>query len=131
MAAATAWRSFASQNTPEARRRLPALERFAAEFSGKPELDPGGDGDHATRRNARALSPNCLRFAREKIAPFGRTGKRPASCPRELYADAATRYPRRQLPSDLGGGGGDLLHGLLTIEGLLSVLERRGLGLVA
>jgi acyl-CoA dehydrogenase len=63
----------------------------------------------------------CLRFAREKIAPFAFEWEEAGLFPRELYKEAAAAgILGVSAPEELGGAGGDMLHGLLTIEALLT-----------
>lgn len=62
----------------------------------------------------------CRRFAEEKIAPFCYEWEEAGEFPRELYRDAARAgILGAGYPEDLGGGGGDPLHALVGIEGLL------------
>jgi acyl-CoA dehydrogenase len=62
----------------------------------------------------------CLRFAQEKIAPFAVEWEEACTFPRELYRDAATAgILGVSFPEAYGGGGGDLLHGMITVEALL------------
>ncbi|HMJ12341.1 MAG TPA: acyl-CoA dehydrogenase family protein, partial [Polyangiaceae bacterium] len=64
---------------------------------------------------------NCLRFAREKIAPFAHEWEEAGLFPRELYQQAAAAgILGVSLPEGLGGAGGDMLHALVTIEALLT-----------
>jgi acyl-CoA dehydrogenase len=63
----------------------------------------------------------CLRFAREKIAPFAVEWEEAGLFPRELYGEAARAgILSVSAPEELGGAGGDMLHGLITIEALLT-----------
>lgn len=63
----------------------------------------------------------CLRFAKEKIAPHVHEWEEAGSFPRELYKEAASAgVLGASYPTELGGGGGDLLHSLIGIEGLLT-----------
>jgi acyl-CoA dehydrogenase len=63
----------------------------------------------------------CLRFAREKIAPYAYEWEEAGSFPRELYRAAAEAgILGVSVPPEYGGGGGDLLHSLVTIEALLT-----------
>jgi acyl-CoA dehydrogenase len=63
----------------------------------------------------------CLRFAREKIAPFAFEWEEAGLFPRELYKEAAAAgILGVSAPEELGGAGGDMLHGLITIEALLT-----------
>jgi acyl-CoA dehydrogenase len=63
----------------------------------------------------------CLRFAKEKIAPHVHEWEEAGSFPRELYKEAANAgVLGASYPTELGGGGGDLLHSLIGIEGLLT-----------
>jgi acyl-CoA dehydrogenase len=62
----------------------------------------------------------CLRFAKEKIAPFVNEWEEAELFPRELYQEAAAAgVLGAAYPEAYGGGGGDMLHGLIGIEGLL------------
>ena len=63
----------------------------------------------------------CQRFAKEKIAPHAFEWEEAGEFPRSLYKDAAQAgILGASYPAELGGGGGDLLHGLVGIEGLLT-----------
>jgi acyl-CoA dehydrogenase len=63
----------------------------------------------------------CLRFAREKILPFAHEWEEAGTFPRELYHQAAEAGVLGvTVPAEYGGGGGDLLHSLITIEALLT-----------
>ncbi|MFO0567687.1 MAG: acyl-CoA dehydrogenase family protein [Polyangiaceae bacterium] len=63
----------------------------------------------------------CTRFAREKIAPFVAEWEEAGIFPRELYREAAAAgVLNAAYPEEYGGGGGDMLHGLVGIEALLS-----------
>jgi acyl-CoA dehydrogenase len=63
----------------------------------------------------------CLRFAREKIAPHAYAWEEAGTFPRELYREAAEAGTLGvSVPTEYGGGGGDLLHSLITIEALLT-----------
>ena len=63
----------------------------------------------------------CLRFAREKIAPHVFEWEEAGEFPRELYREAAAAgVLGASFPEELGGGGGDMLHGLIGVEGLLA-----------
>jgi acyl-CoA dehydrogenase len=64
---------------------------------------------------------SCLRFAKEKIAPYVAEWEEAGSFPRELYTDAARAGVLGvSYPEELGGGGGDMLHALIGIEALLT-----------
>jgi acyl-CoA dehydrogenase len=64
---------------------------------------------------------SCLRFAKEKIAPFVADWEEAGTFPRELYTDAASAGVLGvSYPEELGGGGGDMLHALIGIEALLT-----------
>lgn len=63
----------------------------------------------------------CLRFAKEKIAPFVQEWEEAELFPRELYKEAADAgVLSAAYPEEYGGGGGDMLHGLIGIEALLT-----------
>jgi acyl-CoA dehydrogenase len=80
-----------------------------------PSVDLKLDESHELYRRT------CLRFAEEKIAPFAMDWEEAGTFPRELYREAAEcGILGVSLPEDLGGGGGDLLHALITIECLLT-----------
>jgi acyl-CoA dehydrogenase len=64
---------------------------------------------------------SCLRFAQEKIAPHVVEWEEAGLFPRELYREAAQAgILGAGFPEALGGGGGDLVHGLVGAEALLS-----------
>jgi acyl-CoA dehydrogenase len=63
----------------------------------------------------------CLRFAKQKIAPYVAEWEEAGSFPRELYRDAAQAgLLGVSYPQELGGGGGDMLHALIATETLLT-----------
>lgn len=63
----------------------------------------------------------CLRFAKEKIAPHVDAWEEAELFPRELYQEAASAgVLGAAYPEEYGGGGGDMLHGLIGIEALLT-----------
>ncbi len=63
----------------------------------------------------------CLRFAKEKIAPFSPEWEEAGTFPRELYVEAARAgLLGVAYPEELGGGGGDMLHALIGTEALLT-----------
>lgn len=63
----------------------------------------------------------CLRFAKEKIAPFVADWEEAELFPRELYREAAEAgVLGAAYPAEYGGGGGDMLHGLIGLESLLT-----------
>lgn len=77
----------------------------------------------------RLFAETCLRFARERIAPHAVEWEEAGTFPRELYQEAAAAgILGVSFPEAYGGGGGDLLHGLLTVE---TLLEGGSSGLVA
>ena len=62
-----------------------------------------------------------MRFAKEKIAPFVHEWEEAGEFPRELYQEAAAAgVLASALPEEYGGGGGDMLHGLIGVEALLT-----------
>ena len=62
----------------------------------------------------------CLRFAKEKIAPFVDEWEEAELFPLELYREAAAAgVLAAAYPEEYGGGGGDMLHGLIGVEALL------------
>jgi acyl-CoA dehydrogenase len=62
----------------------------------------------------------CRRFAEEKIAPSVVEWEEAGAFPRELYQEAARAgVLGASFPEELGGGGGDMLHSLVGLEGLL------------
>ncbi len=63
----------------------------------------------------------CLRFAKERIAPFATEWEEAHEFPRELYKQAAeVGILGASFPEEYGGGGGDVLHSVITIETLLT-----------
>ncbi len=63
----------------------------------------------------------CLRFAKEKIAPFADEWEEAELFPLELYREAAAAgVLAAAYPEEYGGGGGDMLHGLIGVEALLT-----------
>ncbi len=63
----------------------------------------------------------CLRFAKERIAPHAVEWEEACSFPRELYREAAEAgILGVSFPEEYGGGGGDVLHSVITIEALLT-----------
>ncbi|MCB9576137.1 MAG: acyl-CoA dehydrogenase family protein [Polyangiaceae bacterium] len=64
---------------------------------------------------------SCLRFAKEKIAPHAVKWEEAGEFPRELYQEAAAvGLLGAGFPEELGGGGGDMLFGLVGAEALLT-----------
>ncbi len=62
----------------------------------------------------------CRRFAEEKIAPYVVEWEEAGQFPRELYREAAhAGILGAGFPEELGGGGGDFLHGLVGVEEML------------
>jgi acyl-CoA dehydrogenase len=60
------------------------------------------------------------RFAEEKIAPHVAEWEEAGAFPRELYREAADAgLLGASFPEELGGGGGDMLHSLVGLEGML------------
>ncbi|MCB9698260.1 MAG: acyl-CoA dehydrogenase family protein [Alphaproteobacteria bacterium] len=73
-----------------------------------PFLEPYLDDSHRTFADA------CRRFAATEIAPHAEAWEEAGSFPRELYekaADAGVLAPT--WPAELGGGGGDVFHGVV------------------
>ena len=69
-----------------------------------------------THRQFREL---CRRFALDKIAPHAEAWEEAGEFPRELYAEAAAAgVLAPTFPSELGGGGGDVFHGVVAGEEL-------------
>jgi acyl-CoA dehydrogenase len=63
----------------------------------------------------------CLRFAKERIEPHAVEWEEAESFPRELYREAAEAgILGVSFPEEYGGGGGDVLHSVITIEALLT-----------
>jgi acyl-CoA dehydrogenase len=63
----------------------------------------------------------CLRFAKQKIAPYVAEWEEAGSFPRQLYHEAARAGVLGvAYPTELGGGGGDMLHALIATESLLT-----------
>ncbi|MCC6214616.1 MAG: acyl-CoA dehydrogenase family protein [Polyangiaceae bacterium] len=66
------------------------------------------------------LRDSARRFAEERIGPHVVDWEEAGEFPRELYREAAAAgLLGVSFPEELGGGGGDLLHGLVASEGLL------------
>ncbi|MCA9642062.1 MAG: acyl-CoA dehydrogenase family protein [Polyangiaceae bacterium] len=66
------------------------------------------------------FAETCLRFARERIAPHVVEWEEAGTFPRELYTEAAEAgILGVSFPEEYGGGGGDLLHSLISVETLL------------
>ncbi len=68
----------------------------------------------------RAFRDVCRRFAEVEIAPHAHAWEEAGAFPRELYrkaAEAGVLAPT--LPEHLGGGGGDVFHGVIAGEELL------------
>ncbi|MBX3185063.1 MAG: acyl-CoA dehydrogenase family protein [Polyangiaceae bacterium] len=77
----------------------------------------------------RAFAETCRRFARERIAPHVVEWEEAGSFPRSLYTEAAEAgILGVSFPEAYGGGGGDLLHSMLSVE---TLLEGGSSGLVA
>jgi len=73
-----------------------------------PLLDAYLDDSH------RAFAESCRRFAIEQIAPHAEAWEEAGEFPRELHlraAEAGVLAPA--FPEELGGGGGDVLHGVV------------------
>ena len=63
----------------------------------------------------------CLRFAKEKIAPFVDEWEEAELFPLELYREAAAAgVLAAAYPEEYGGGGGDMLDGLIGVEAWLT-----------
>ncbi len=78
-------------------------------------MDPALDESH------RLFKDQALRFANEHIAPHVVEWEEAGEFPRELYGMAARAgILGVGFPEELGGGGGDLLHGLVRTEALLT-----------
>jgi acyl-CoA dehydrogenase len=61
----------------------------------------------------------CARFAAEEIAPHAEAWEEAGSFPTELYAKAAEAgVLAPTFPAELGGGGGDVFHGVVAGEAL-------------
>lgn len=72
------------------------------------------DASHEQFREA------CLRFAAAEIAPYAQEWEEAEVFDRGLYAKAAAAgILGPTLPEELGGGGGDVFHGLMFTEGLM------------
>ncbi|MBX2801214.1 MAG: acyl-CoA dehydrogenase family protein [Myxococcales bacterium] len=68
----------------------------------------------------RAFRQTCRRFAIEQILPHAEGWEEAGSFPRELYAGAAEAGVLAPTwPDALGGGGGDVFHGVIAGEELL------------
>jgi acyl-CoA dehydrogenase len=62
----------------------------------------------------------CRKFAADRIAPHAEAWEEAGSFPRELYAEAAEAgVLAPTFPVELGGGGGDVFHGIVAAEDLL------------
>src|SRR4051794_17510956 len=62
----------------------------------------------------------CRKFATERIAPHAESWEEAGSFPRELYLEAAEAgVLAPTFPPELGGGGGDVFHGIVAAEDLL------------
>ena len=69
----------------------------------------------------RLFKEQVLRFTEEHITPYVMEWEEAGSFPRELYKTAADAGVLGVgFPEELGGGGGDLLHGLVRTEALLT-----------
>ncbi len=76
-------------------------------------IEPYLDDSHRTFREV------CRRFAEEHIAPHAHEWEEAGSFPRELYARAARAGVLAPTwPEALGGGGGDVFHGVVAGEEL-------------
>ena len=68
----------------------------------------------------RLLRASCRRFAEREIAPYATEWEEAGSFPRALYLRAAEAGVLGVgFPEELGGGGGDALHMIASLEGLL------------
>jgi len=68
----------------------------------------------------RLLRQSCRRFAEEAIRPHAHAWEEAGSFPRALYAEAAAAGVLGiGFPEALGGSGGDALHLVMAIEGLM------------
>ena len=68
----------------------------------------------------KAIRKTCMRFAKAEIAPYANEWEEAEIFPRELYGRAAKAgILGVAFPEDVGGGGGDALHGMMMTEGLM------------
>ena len=66
------------------------------------------------------IRATCERFAKNEIAPYSAEWEEAEQFPRELYKMAADAgILGIAFPEEVGGGGGDLMHGMVVTEGLI------------
>lgn len=76
--------------------------------------------DNLVDPSARALREQCRRFAEAEILPHAHAWEEAGSFPRELYKTAAAAGVLGiGFPEDLGGQGGNAMHIVAAIEGLM------------
>jgi acyl-CoA dehydrogenase len=77
--------------------------------------------DHLLDESHRLFRQTCLRFAENEIRPHAQQWEEDESFPAELYAKAAAAgIVGAEFPESYGGGGGDLLHAVVSVEALLT-----------
>jgi acyl-CoA dehydrogenase len=76
--------------------------------------------DHLLDESHRIFRDTCVRFAQREIQPHAEAWEEAESFPRELFNRAgAAGVLGAEFPEAYGGGGGDMLHALVSTEALL------------